>query len=455
MVVSTEIAFLAVLAAVPWPIIMYILRSQNKRKLTEDELRQNILHNGPLSPEGLENIAHHQYKSAGWTKVDLALDKWWSFVAKHMPDSVAPNVVTLLGCASVLVTTFLTFYFEPNPQAERPKWIGICAVISMFLYQTFDAVDGKHARRTGQSSPLGQLFDHGIDGFTLTIATYNVAAGRGLTPLQFYIMFTVGHISYYCAQWSERHTHVLATNFGVLGVTEVQIISSLLGVTTYIIPYGQWSEPMSLVFPSVYKTIYSAVAAFVPTYVSSFVTFLFSFSLHHLIVGFVICSNVWIVYCQTKQVVTYYFGMTSRSETWRGLFRAAAELLPLVGFVIIHYLWKSTPMVADHPILYVITIAFLFSHLNNQVIVTGMAHDYFAWFQPVLIPFALVAVADRFYSDVISEFNRALIATALCMFVVFVQLRWAMRACQQIATRLNIYVLKPGRPYTDEWKPLK
>ena len=28
--------------------------------------------------------------------------------------------------------------------------------------QTFDAVDGKQARRTGASSPLGELMDHGV-----------------------------------------------------------------------------------------------------------------------------------------------------------------------------------------------------------------------------------------------------------------------------------------------------
>lgn len=29
------------------------------------------------------------------------------------------------------------------------------------MHQTFDAVDGKQARRTSSSSPLGELFDHG------------------------------------------------------------------------------------------------------------------------------------------------------------------------------------------------------------------------------------------------------------------------------------------------------
>lgn len=33
--------------------------------------------------------------------------------------------------------------------------------MGLFLYQTFDAIDGTQARRTGQSGPLGEMFDHG------------------------------------------------------------------------------------------------------------------------------------------------------------------------------------------------------------------------------------------------------------------------------------------------------
>ena len=31
----------------------------------------------------------------------------------------------------------------------------------LFIYQSLDAIDGKQARRTGSSSPLGEVFDHG------------------------------------------------------------------------------------------------------------------------------------------------------------------------------------------------------------------------------------------------------------------------------------------------------
>ena len=37
-----------------------------------------------------------------------------------------------------------------------------CAV-SLFIYQSLDAIDGKQARRTGTNNPLGELFDHGCD----------------------------------------------------------------------------------------------------------------------------------------------------------------------------------------------------------------------------------------------------------------------------------------------------
>lgn len=41
--------------------------------------------------------------------------------------------------------------------------MSLYATAVLFAYQTLDAVDGKHARATKQSSPLGQLFDHGCD----------------------------------------------------------------------------------------------------------------------------------------------------------------------------------------------------------------------------------------------------------------------------------------------------
>ena len=39
-------------------------------------------------------------------------------------------------------------------------------------YLNMDAIDGKQARRTGTSSPLGELFDHGCDAINLMVQEY-------------------------------------------------------------------------------------------------------------------------------------------------------------------------------------------------------------------------------------------------------------------------------------------
>lgn len=41
--------------------------------------------------------------------------------------------------------------------------------LCLWLYSTFDNVDGKQARRTGSSSPLGELFDHGCDALNCSV----------------------------------------------------------------------------------------------------------------------------------------------------------------------------------------------------------------------------------------------------------------------------------------------
>lgn len=40
------------------------------------------------------------------------------------------------------------------------------------MYRMFDEMDGKQARRTGNSSPLGLIFDHGCDSMTVGFQTF-------------------------------------------------------------------------------------------------------------------------------------------------------------------------------------------------------------------------------------------------------------------------------------------
>ncbi len=60
----------------------------------------------------------------------------------------------------------LMHHYSPTLSEAAPNWVYAAIALCMFLYQTFDAIDGKQARRTKSGSPLGQLFDHGCDAIT-------------------------------------------------------------------------------------------------------------------------------------------------------------------------------------------------------------------------------------------------------------------------------------------------
>ena len=85
---------------------------------------------------------------------------------------LAPNLVTLIGLLHHVVVYGLMCFFTPtfgaaNDDIVPPAWVCALSTYCLFMYQTMDAMDGKQARRTGSSSPLGQLFDHGCDAFSM------------------------------------------------------------------------------------------------------------------------------------------------------------------------------------------------------------------------------------------------------------------------------------------------
>lgn len=61
-----------------------------------------------------------------------------------------------------------SFFLFPNVHvfSQAPLWAYLLCAVGLFVYQSLDAIDGKQARRTNSSSPLGELFDHGCDSLS-------------------------------------------------------------------------------------------------------------------------------------------------------------------------------------------------------------------------------------------------------------------------------------------------
>merc|ERR1712233_159046 len=99
------------------------------------------------------------------------------------------NLITIVGLVINIATSAVLVWYCPNA-SERPPWPAtLAAAIGLFIYQTLDAIDGKQARRTGTSSPLGELFDHGMDSISmfLVMNAQLCALKAGNEPLAYVI----------------------------------------------------------------------------------------------------------------------------------------------------------------------------------------------------------------------------------------------------------------------------
>ncbi len=126
-----------------------------------------------ITDEGLDKIQNHKYVSGGYSWLDYKMTPWWEWFVELMPRYVAPNTLTLIGLGFTVFFYVIIAAFDLSLSRDVPARTLIGFAFGNFMYQTFDAIDGKQARRTGNSSPLGQLFDHGCDalsGVTIGLA---------------------------------------------------------------------------------------------------------------------------------------------------------------------------------------------------------------------------------------------------------------------------------------------
>ena len=119
------------------------------------------------------------------------------------------------------------------------------------MYQTLDACDGKQARRTGSTSPLGELFDHGCDSLSTIFVCVSVciASQLGYYPGWMFYQAIIASTIFYTAHWQ---TYVTATlRFNKLDVTEVQFTVIFVHIISAIWGCAVWSSKVSIYFYNV------------------------------------------------------------------------------------------------------------------------------------------------------------------------------------------------------------
>lgn len=84
------------------------------------------------------------------------MQRFWNWLVNFYPMWLAPNLLTLIGLITNLITVLVLAFYCYTVKEEAPAWAYLQAALGLFIYQTLDATDGKQARRTNTSSPLGR-----------------------------------------------------------------------------------------------------------------------------------------------------------------------------------------------------------------------------------------------------------------------------------------------------------
>ncbi len=262
---------------------------------------------------------------------------------------MAPNLVTFSGFLLIVLSVALVAWHDLTFRGVVPGWVFVACGVNLFLYQTLDAVDGKQARRTQSSSPLGQLFDHGCDSFTIGLLVLMFLEASHIEfNWAFYILSNT-QILFYVASLREKYTGVLLTHVWNFGVTELTfIIIAFFFITAW---QGQafWQLPLSTYAPAALDLV-PLWSSLTPLIVLKGLNILFTVQ-----ITYVCCHMVW----------TYGFGVL-------------LGLLPLywlLGLELAFFLWVD--FFAEYAMLVLLGFMMLLSMIVTRIIICSLTHMRF------------------------------------------------------------------------------
>jgi ethanolaminephosphotransferase len=202
-----------------------------------------------LSPEARRILPHYQYKGCDNSLMyKYMLSPLAAFCVNRLtPKTLAPNTITLSGLILMIVSYSIFWYYVPTLEIDQdeppPRWIFLFNCIAMLVYQTLDNMDGKQARKTNSSSPLGLLFDHGCDAINSIFGSANWIISMGLVPSQdpllCWIVIFGPFCMFYIATWEEYYTGELIMPI-VNGPNEGLVGGAMLSLASYVLGYSFW-----------------------------------------------------------------------------------------------------------------------------------------------------------------------------------------------------------------------
>lgn len=176
---------------------------------------------------------------------------FWNYLISWIPESVAPNILTLAGFLCLLQSTYLTY----QKVDDYPYYTTMMNMFLIFAYQTLDALDGKQARKTKNSTPVGEMFDHCCDnlGVILIVLTLARTFNIGSTLVQWLLMSN--------AMMVFMFSHIMALRNKVVTMYRFTGPGEALIVLQILLSLKFWDVTLSLPHPLTEQVLMSSYFA--------------------------------------------------------------------------------------------------------------------------------------------------------------------------------------------------
>ncbi|TGZ46161.1 Uncharacterized protein DBV15_05417, partial [Temnothorax longispinosus] len=413
-------------------------------------------------------------------------------LVSKVPLWLAPNLITVVGLIINIVTTLILIYHSPDARIEPPRWACFLCALGLFIYQSLDAIDGKQARRTGTSTPLGELFDHGCDSISTVFVALSacVAVQLGFYPMWMFFQCFCAMTLFYCAHWQ---TYVSGSlRFGKVDVTEAQftiiaihLISAifgpqiwmmevipfldgfmfkyLLGVMTVVCALANLYSIFSVIFTGGVGKNGSTVA--IPVLgvgtLNNYIAMVFYAGYVHVFLEFckvfesggigkngstIAVFPLWaavgvaILLAQSSISVILAGGVGKNGSTVAG----TSVLSPIIPFsfvvvpAFIIYRKSAEHVYENHPALYILAFGMVAAKVTNRLVVAHMTKNEMQYLDSSLIGPAMLFL-NQYFNFFIKEYY----VLWLCFIWVAVDLfRYNSQVCLEICDHMKIKLFR-------------
>ncbi len=183
-----------------------------------------------LTETELNTLRNWKYKVEDHSFISRLLQSFWNYQIEFFPSYVHPNLISLAGFFCVLYAFTLTMRFEASLR------LAVAVVALTNIYTNLDALDGKQARRTKSSSPIGELFDHALDNVSMVMSILSLLhlyqCEERFITLSWIFALSVAFLSFHLEAYLAPN-HLLV--FGALTAqNEAMVVYSLIILYPYV-----------------------------------------------------------------------------------------------------------------------------------------------------------------------------------------------------------------------------